>query len=121
MPHTVYDYLQRALTRRVDPTMRAPRGPLVTSEDDAALSALFAIAVENGRVASANYRCTTCATLVALCEHTAELIRGLPLDAARRLTSDDLLSLHPEIPSARRDRAALAIRAAHGALELHPS
>jgi hypothetical protein len=63
------------------------------------------------------YRCTTCMTLIALCEHAAEQIRGVTPDRARNLTADEILVFHPEIPSSRRSRANLAIAAIRASLD----
>jgi hypothetical protein len=109
---TLYDYFQRAC--------RTPRNtaglPGERCFDDDGNSALFWIAAsEDGRIEAVAYRCTTCFTLVGLCEHLAELAAGTTLRDPSGWTAERLLSLHPEIPGSRRDRAALAVAALQSA------
>jgi NifU-like protein involved in Fe-S cluster formation len=76
---------------------------------------MFWIRTAGERIIAADYRCSTCITLVALCEHLAELLIGFTADQAVQYTADRLLALHPEIPPERRNRAALAIDAMQSA------
>jgi hypothetical protein len=105
----VYDYFQRALRR--------PRSPLapgtVWRGDEEGCMAGFQIRLERGRIVGVEYRSTTCATLVALCEHLTELTRGMTVAEALNYSPQNLLALHPEIPAGRRARADLAVRALH--------
>ena len=112
---TVFDYFQLAFRRlplRVEPPV--PLGPLVLGPDR--LCAAFHVPHEAGRIERVAYRCTSCATLVALCEHLSELASGRTLAAARLLDAPALLALHPEIPAGRRDRSTLAVAAFRAAL-----
>lgn len=112
---TVSDYYYaafRKLGRGLEKCRAA--GPLVWGCDR--LCARFDLTISAGRLAKVGYRCATCVTLVALCEHIAELAAGQDLEQARTLTERDLIGLHPEIPPARHDRAALAVAAFHAAL-----
>jgi len=114
---TVFDYFQSAFRRlplHAEPAVRL--GPLVLGPDR--LCAAFHVPHEAGRIERVAYRCTSCATLVALCEHLSELASGRTLAEARRLDASALLALHPEIPAGRRDRSALAVAAFHAALPL---
>jgi NifU-like protein involved in Fe-S cluster formation len=112
MRHDVYHYFQQACRRQVSPMV--PHRWV--SEDDA--KAGFSLHVDDGGVIdAADYRCTTCMTLVAMCEHAAENLRGSTIAQARTLSAGELLSRHPEVPSIRRSRAHLAVAAVHAALE----
>ncbi|HBY63799.1 MAG TPA: hypothetical protein DEH78_28575 [Solibacterales bacterium] len=107
---TVYELFQRALLRE------APPPPAITVEDEARYRAGFTVTVREGRVIRAEYRATTCVTLVALCEELSHMVLGMDREAARAVTSESLLALHPEIPLERLARAALAVRAFQAAL-----
>ena len=112
MRRDIYHYFQQACRRE--------RSGVVpqqwVSEDD--VTAGFRLHVgQSGRIETADYRCTTCMTLVALCEHAAESLRGATVEQAKELSAGDLLSRHPEVPSMRRARAHLAVAAVHAALE----
>ena len=114
---SVYDYFQRAMRH----TMATPNGlcgELVASSDGN--SALFYIEAELGWITRASYRCTSCMTLVALCEHAAELVSGTRLQSAAAITGEALLALHPEIPVMRQDRANLAASALLSAILRQP-
>jgi len=67
--------------------------------------ASFQVELEAGRITRAVYRCTTCVTLVALCEHLAELAVGSSVEEAAAWEAQLLLRRHPEVPRERRDRA----------------
>jgi hypothetical protein len=93
-------------------------GDLVASGDGN--SARFYIEAERGWILRASYRCTSCMTLVALCEHAAELASGTRLQIATAITGEILLALHPEIPAVRQDRANLAASALLSAILRQP-
>jgi len=113
MGGTIHDYFRRALWK---PGFAAPAGPAAPLSLRDGNCAAFRLVIAGGRVASARYRCTSCVTLVALCEHLAEVVTGMPLEEAERLRPEHLLGLHPEIPDAKRDRAVLAVQAMRAAL-----
>jgi NifU-like protein involved in Fe-S cluster formation len=73
--------------------------------------ALFNLEFERARIVKAIYRCTTCVTLVAFCEHLSELVVGMPTEHALSLEAEYLLRYHREVPAGRRDRALLAVNA----------
>ncbi|HYP08952.1 MAG TPA: iron-sulfur cluster assembly scaffold protein [Bryobacteraceae bacterium] len=113
MRHDVYYYFQQACRRDNRNSAEAMHW---VDEDDA--RAGFALSLDaNGRIAAVDYRCTTCMTLVALCEHVAEQLRGATLEQALSLSAGELLCRHPEVPTIRRSRAHLAVAAAHAALK----
>lgn len=117
MRRDVYHYFQQAYRRQLPPLS----SPLRFINEDG-LQAAFAISICGvGRIERVDYRCTTCVTLVALCEHVAEQLSGATLQEARALDAGQLLKLHPEIPAGRRSRAHLALNAARAALETFPS
>ena len=112
MRRDVYHYFQQAYRRQLQPLLSPLR---LISEDG--LQAAFAIRLcDAGRIERVEYRCTTCMTLVALCEHVAEQLLGATLEEARALDAGQLLKQHPEIPPSRRSRAHLALNAARAAL-----
>jgi hypothetical protein len=107
---TVYDYFQRALRR--EPAALAI-DPVVMEQHSAA----FDLQVRTRDIIDrADYRCTSCVTLMALCQHASELLRGRRLSDAAALIADDLLALHPEIPALHRSRAELVVRAIQQAM-----
>lgn len=91
--------------------MTGALGEVISSEGK---SAVFALDVRDGRIVAAAYRSSTCATLVAACEHIAESVRGsaLPVD----ITVERLLAECPEIPAERYDSVRLAVKAFTSAL-----
>jgi NifU-like protein involved in Fe-S cluster formation len=111
---TIYDYLQRAFQR---PPARLPPKAAWRGDAQGNLVA-FRARIENGRIVALEYRSTTCATLLALCEHLVELIPGRTAAEALAYSARDLLALHPEIPAGHRARARLAVRALRAALSL---
>jgi NifU-like protein involved in Fe-S cluster formation len=110
---SVYDYFERALRRDMGDFRSTPGNESTDVEGN---RAVFNLDVDRRRIATARYRCTTCVTLVALCEHLTDLLPGMTLEQARSFTAAELLRLHPEIPPGQRDRAVLAVAAAHSAL-----
>jgi NifU-like protein involved in Fe-S cluster formation len=112
MRQDVYHYFQQACRREV--TAVVPQRWVC--EDD--VRAGFTLQVgETGRIEAADYRCTTCITLVAMCEHAAEALRGSTVAEARNFTAGELLNRHPEVPPTRHSRAHLAVAAVQAALE----
>jgi hypothetical protein len=109
----IYHYFQRACLRAPGPARGTP-GPAV--HDAEGNCATFWIEASGGRIASIQFKCTTCFTLVALCQHLAEASGALTLEEAGAITAEDLLRFHPEIPQERRDRASLAVEAFRAAL-----
>ena len=112
MAATVYDYFQQALRR---PSSGVAAGPMVRDAEDNL--AVFHVTHKDGRIAGATFRATTCVTLLALCEHLCHLAEGLTIKDAEAVDAGRLLALHPEIPPARHNRAELAVRAFHQALQ----
>jgi hypothetical protein len=111
---TIYDYFQRACRRQAEP-FSAETGQ--TCFDSDGNSAVFCLEVRGNRIVGAQFRCTTCCTLVGLCEHASELLTGMSVADAGSWTARRLLVLHPEIPAARYDRAALAAEAIRSAAQ----
>lgn len=105
---TINDYFQCAMCKPTPPA-EIPPDRYVSSEDG--LKAAFALTCCDSRIQRGAYRCTTCATLVALCEHLSELVVDATPADVLRWTPEMLLKLHPEIPESKRDRAALALSA----------
>jgi hypothetical protein len=107
----VYEYFQRAC-RREPQQFRGVWGKTCT---DGEYHAEFWIEAKGADVGSIGYRCTTCCTLVGLCEHLTDLLGGRPLAEAAAFEAADLLERHPEIPASHRGRAALAADAVRSA------
>lgn len=112
MRHDVYYYFHQACRRAIRPI--SPPHWIVANDAKAG----FAVELgPHGCINEVEYRCTTCMTLVAFCEHVAEQLRGATLEQARALSAGELLNRHPEVPPIRHSRAYPAVAAAHAALE----
>jgi hypothetical protein len=112
--HDIYFYFQRACRRELH-ELHGVCG--ARCEDDDGNTAVFAIEAEGVNISRIGYRCTTCCTLVAVCEHLTDLLRGKPLSEAENYSGSDLLELHPEIAPSHRKRAALAAEAVRSAAQ----
>lgn len=115
MRRDVHFYFQQALHRKAQADGASMR---FLSDDDT--QAGFLVRMAPGQVdtiADVGYRCSTCITLVAICEHIAEEWRGSTVKRAKTLTAEGILEQHPEVPSNRHSRAYLAMAAARAALE----
>ena len=110
---STYDYFQRAFRR--DTEARAGvAGSLIHGADGNC--AVFWLDTAQGMISSVHYRCTTCVTLLAFCEHLSELAIGMPIERAFQYHPDQLLALHPDVPQYRTDRAKLASEAFRSAV-----
>jgi NifU-like protein involved in Fe-S cluster formation len=109
---SVLDYFHRACLRDGTVFTGVPGEPCFDREGN---SARFWIEVRGAEIARARFQCTTCCTLVGLCEHAAELLAGRTIAEAACYSSRELLMLHPEVPKGRRDRASLAAEAIRSA------
>jgi NifU-like protein involved in Fe-S cluster formation len=112
MRRDVYYYFQQAYRR----PLRQTSSFRFIADGDAEAAFAFRIARPD-TIEAVEYRCTTCMTLVAMCEHIAEELQGATLSRAKSLTAEHILTQHPEIPQSRRCRAHLAAAAARAALE----
>lgn len=72
--------------------------------------------VLNDVVAEADYRATTCATLLAYCELLSRMVRGKRTAEALGIRAQDLIQRVRGVPPYRHSRAALAIAALRAAL-----
>jgi hypothetical protein len=113
MRRNVQYYFEKACRRRLQPL---PVPIRLVADEDAQAGFVIGLGTAD-RIDFIEYRCTTCMTLVALCEHLAEDLRGSTIHDAQSLTAERILALHPEIPSSRGSRAQLAVAAVHAALE----
>jgi len=110
---TVYDLFQEVARR---PRKEATEdGKMVFGANGNC--AVFFLRVANGRIKEAWFKCTSCFTLVALCQHLSELAIGLSGEEAQKLGPDLLVRLHPEVPSHLHNRAALACAALQAAIQ----
>jgi NifU-like protein involved in Fe-S cluster formation len=94
-------------------------GPAAVDTDGA--QAIFSVAFDGAIICQAEYRCTTCATLVACCEALRLAIGGAPAERASALTFEELARQLPEVPAARRGRLRIALHALHLALQVQNS
>ncbi len=112
---TVHDFFQAAYLKIGSHAGPAAHwGPL--RSDGNGLTVRFSVELAGDRLSSVRYRCSTCVTLVALCEHLSQAAKGWLLAEAQVFDAAKLLSLHPEIPASHQDRAALAIASFRAAL-----
>ena len=112
MTATVYESVSRAFRRKADSPRGAP-GELVFDPDG--LSVRFYVGASEESIHALDYRCSSCATLMAVCEQLTDLAAGMTVRQAMNLTPDDLLALYPDLPSMG-DRAALAVAAFRSAI-----
>jgi hypothetical protein len=110
---TVYDFFHQAL-RKPRNTPWDVQGPLIFGEEGSCV--VFEVVNCEDRIADVRFKCTTCFTLVALCEHISELARGMNLVEASGIGPRLLLDLHPEVPPQLAGRADLASAAFQAAL-----
>jgi hypothetical protein len=110
---TIHEYFTDAFRRAAD---RKPPAGAVPVSNHEGLRASFHLDRRDGRIDRVQYHCSTCVTLLGLCEHLSHVVLGMEPSAARSLTPEDLLQWHPEIPPERRDRAGLAIAALRSGL-----
>jgi NifU homolog involved in Fe-S cluster formation len=111
---SVYYYFQRACLRELA-ALRGVSGDKIF--DGEGNCVVFWVEALSGTIAGAQYKCTTCATLLALCEHLSELLVGMKIEEAQKLTAAWLLELHPEIPNSKRERAGVAMQALQSAVK----
>jgi NifU-like protein involved in Fe-S cluster formation len=100
--------------RRNRQTPLAIQGEECAGADDN--RARFSFAIIDGRIESASFRASCCATLIAYCEYLAEIAPGFSLTIARELTAQNLADAVPGVPALKRDRAVLAIAAFRSAV-----
>jgi NifU-like N terminal domain len=108
-PPTLSDYIERGLRRR-----RAGPLPIVgeVRRDGDGRFAQFSVRMNDGVITDVAFDATTCVTLVAYCEVTAEWVTGHTVSAAaQRVRLHELARALPLVPEAKRDRALLAVQA----------
>lgn len=103
-----HDYFQRAFRRGAQTRAGIP-GTLIRRSDGNC--AMFWLVAAAGTISAVEYRCTTCVTLLAFCEHLAELAIGMSVEQAVQYSPQQLLALHPDVPQYKADRATLASEA----------
>ena len=111
---TTYEYFERACRRAHEP-LRGRAGEQITGDDGNC--AVFWIEARDGRITGAQYKCTTCSTLIALCEHLSELVIGLEPAAVLDMTEEQIIALHAGIPEAKLRTVALALGALKSAVQ----
>ncbi len=102
----------------LDRALRRPRLPFPTRQPVVAADGArvcFHIEADQGRLSALEYRCTTCATLVAACE---AIVEAGPATAEEALTlsADDLLARVGGVPAERHGRFHLAVDALRAAI-----
>ncbi len=113
---TVIEYFERALQRSGRPQLPLI-GPL--ERGPGGLAVCFSLNLVAGRIRGAEFKATTCTTLLAYCELLAELIMGLTPTEARRLDTGRLIDGLPGVPPTLHNRAGLPIAALTSALAQH--
>jgi NifU-like protein involved in Fe-S cluster formation len=98
--------------------MPSPGAPAVDSDG---AQAIFSLTFDGAIICQAEYRCTTCATLVACCEALRLAIDGGSVEQAAAFTSEELARRLAEVPQARHSRMRIAVRALHAALGVQNS
>jgi hypothetical protein len=109
---SVHDLIQQAL-RRPRRELANP-GPLIDDKDGA--MARFAVECDGEVVTLLEYRCTTCATLVAFCELLRERALRATTGAIASWEPADLVAWLPGIPRSHWTRAETALKALQAAL-----
>lgn len=115
LARTVHDYFIEGYRRTGRTTLRDFSGTAVQGSED--LSAAFQLFVREGTVTRVEYRCSSCVTLVALCEHVAQHLVGQPVEIVRALGTELLATWHPEVPRSHQNRSSLVIRAVRCAFD----
>jgi NifU-like protein involved in Fe-S cluster formation len=110
---TVSDLFERGFRRN-----RAAPLPILGAElsDTEGNTARFSLAIADERIVDANFRASSCATLIAYCEFIAELVPGARLEIVTALTATDLVEAVPGVPALKHPRAVLAVAAFRAAL-----
>ena len=110
---TVSDLFERGFRRN-----RSAPLPVLGAElsDTDGNTARFSLAIADERIVDANFRASSCATLIAYCEFIAELVPGARLEIVTALTAADLVEAVPGVPALKRPRAVLAVAAFRAAL-----
>lgn len=72
--------------------------------------------VQDGVISHADFRATTCATLLAYCELLVRMVRGQRISEALRIRAEDLVDRVRGVPPCRQSRASLAVAALRAAL-----
>lgn len=105
--NSVWQLFERAITRPRNPVPETSQR--VTGDDGAWV--VFALTLKGDRIETAEYRCATCATLVAACEAIHLAAPGMAVHQAAALTAAALLERVPGVPASRHHRFALAVEA----------
>jgi NifU-like protein involved in Fe-S cluster formation len=115
-PQSVGDLLHAALARA---HWRAP-APAASAEDPSQnLRVEIYLETEGGCIRRIDYRCSSCASLIAYCEAMVRLACGRGVAEAARLDAADLIGSVAGVPGYRHDRARLAAAAFRQALSKH--
>jgi NifU-like protein involved in Fe-S cluster formation len=77
----------------------------------------FTIRVEDDRIIDAKFQCYTCVVAVAACSFLTEMIKGIKIEEAERISPETLASELGEIPPERMDRCCFAVKAMRNAIE----
>jgi len=112
-PESVVDLLHSALAR---PRWHGPAATGSAGDPLRKLRAEILLETGDGRIVRADYRCTTCASLIAYCEAMVRMISGLELGRTAALEAGDLIRRVRGVPACRHDRAHLAVAAMRAAL-----
>ena len=110
---TVLDYFNLGLQRGGHTAL-----PIVGEvvQGPAGLTVRFQLRGERGIISHVSFNASTCVTLVAYCEMLAQRATGLSMREATSICADELTEDLVGVPSCKRDRAWLAVRAMQSAV-----
>ncbi|MGB9620391.1 MAG: iron-sulfur cluster assembly scaffold protein [Armatimonadota bacterium] len=80
------------------------------------LQVVISLNIQDGVISQADFRATTCATLLAYCELLVRMVNGQRIEDALRVRAEDLVDRVRGVPPYRQSRARLAVAALHAAL-----
>lgn len=96
-------------------TLASPQGVGVVGTPGEGNFVQMFIAVVEGRITAARFRCFSCPLAVAACDVTAEMAQGMSLEQARKLSPQAIADALGGMPQEKMNRcqwAASALRAA---------
>ena len=121
-PGACCDHCDGSLQGLFEAALRRPHSMKTAShvgqaaDEGERLQVVMGLEVRNGAVAEADYKATTCATLLAYCELLTRMVKGRTVAEAARVRAENLIERVRGVPPYRHSRAALAVRALQAAL-----
>ena len=109
-------YLDHVRRPRNVGVLEAPDGESTVRDHTCGDLLRLTLRVRDARVEKARFRAFGCGATGASSSVLTELVRGMPLDRARRVTAEEVARSLPGLPESRRHSATLAGRALAEAL-----